>query len=150
MKQIADRRIRPVFDYISELSEMWIETFLFKNMATNEDYISELSEMWIETLCEVALGKMDKHYISELSEMWIETLAADVARVHRITSLNYQRCGLKRQLHCRIAASVLHYISDNSEMWIETGTKSRTASKLSTDYISDNSEMWIETYSGCG
>ncbi len=53
---------------------MWIETSNKKAVAEiSNDFISEQSEMWIETPYSVGFNKR-RHFISEQSEMWIETL----------------------------------------------------------------------------
>ncbi len=56
---------------------MWIETSNKKAVAEiSNDFISEQSEMWIETPYSVGFNKR-RHFISEQSEMWIETLAEE-------------------------------------------------------------------------
>ncbi len=61
-----------------------------------KNYISDKSEMWIETQ-ELGENYADLgNYISDKSEMWIET-SSKIAdqRPRQITSLINQRCGLK-------------------------------------------------------
>ncbi len=85
-------------------------------------------------------------FISEFSEMWIETQILSASLSGRlISSLSFQRCGLKLVIRRRKFA-VADFISEFSEMWIETSVLP-SVSRLPSHFISEFSEMWIETKS---